>query len=428
MGFLFMADYSVLQVRIVGVAAHHTGVVGRDSDSGLSFLTKDKRSLVMFKKTQIAFLVCSIFVLSACNEQRTLTPQEQELVGQLKQERDKLGQDIDTVSAEIAQYNGGLIKAIKQVREETLKLSRDILTQRIQAIETGAKVTIVVPTSQPDPERAQALQSDIEIAKQHLVEAKAKAAQYSGGLIAAVSQSTVATQEQTLAMLEQQYLVSKYGLPLTVSSSALSTPKTGSNVKATVPNETKETPTPIEEPHVMLAADGPFGVAMGMTKEMFKGHITPIGNGTYLFDNPPKPHPDFVRYAVQISDKSGLCWIKAIGKDITTNPHGHQLQTEFDDFEEKLDQRYGKHKRTDFLTVGSIWKEPEDWMRALHKKERYLFTSWKGAEKPLPNDIASVALLATANDTNSGYLAIEYSFSNETECEQEIKAQNDAGL
>ncbi len=86
----------------------------------------------MFKKTQIAFLVCSIFVLSACNEQRTLTPQEQELVGQLKQERDKLGQDIDTVSAEIAQYNGGLIKAIKQVREETLKLSRDILTQRIQ--------------------------------------------------------------------------------------------------------------------------------------------------------------------------------------------------------------------------------------------------------------------------------------------------------
>ena len=63
MGFLFMADYSVLQVRIVGVAAPHTGVVERDSDSGLSFLTEDRRSIVMFKKTQIAFLVCSIFVL-----------------------------------------------------------------------------------------------------------------------------------------------------------------------------------------------------------------------------------------------------------------------------------------------------------------------------------------------------------------------------
>ncbi len=85
-------------------------------------------------------------------------------------------QEIETVSGEIAQYNSGLIKTIKQVREETLKLSRDIVNQRIQAIETGAKVTVIAPTSQPDSERAQSLQSEIEQAKQQLVEAKAKAA------------------------------------------------------------------------------------------------------------------------------------------------------------------------------------------------------------------------------------------------------------
>lgn len=70
----------------------------------------------MLKKTQIALLVCSIFILPACNEQRVLTPQEQALVNQLKQERGQLEQEIETVTGEIAQYNGGLIKTIKQVR------------------------------------------------------------------------------------------------------------------------------------------------------------------------------------------------------------------------------------------------------------------------------------------------------------------------
>lgn len=382
----------------------------------------------MFKKTQIAFFLCSIFVLSACNEQRTLTPQEQELVGQLKQERDKLGQEIDNVSAEIDQYNGGLIKTIKQVREETLKLSRDILTQRIQAIETGAKVTIVVPTSQPDPERAQALQRDIEIAKQQLIEAKANAAQYSGGLIAAISQSTVATQEQTLAMLEQQYLIAKYGLSLTVKVSGEPATKPVETTTATQANALVPKSESTVDENAMLATDGPFGVSMGMTKEMFKGHLTPAGNGIFIFNNPPKPHPQFEQYVVQISDKAGLCWIKAVGKDILTSRHGYQLQTNFDDFEKKLDERYGAHKRADFLASGSIWKEPEDWMTALQKKERYLFTTWSGESKALPNNLSKIGLIAAANASDKGYLTIEYSFTNEAECEQESKTKDDAGL
>lgn len=382
----------------------------------------------MLKKTQVALLACSIFILAACNEQRTLTPQEQELVGQLKQERDKLDLEIDTVSADIALYNGGLIKTLKQVREEALKLSRDIVTQRIQAIETGAKVTVIVPTSQPDPERAQALQSDIEIAKQQLIDAKTKAAQYRGGLIAAISLSTVATQEQTLAMLEQQYLVAKYGLSLSAGAPAVPTTKptgaaTASSAKTEVP-----TPEPIADENPMLVADGPFGLAMGMTKDMFKGQLTQAGNGIYLFKNPPKPHPQFEQYAVKISDKAGLCWVKGIGKDITANGQGIQLQVKFDDFEKKLDERYGSHNRTDFLSSGSIWKEPEDWMMALHKEDRFLFSIWKGEGKALGSELSQVALGANANNSSSGYIAVEYSFMNKTACDEEIKHQDDAGL
>ncbi|MFM5032450.1 hypothetical protein [Aeromonas media] len=382
----------------------------------------------MLKKTQIVLLVCSIFILPACNEQRTLTPQEQELVNQLKQERGQLEQEIETVSGEIAQYNSGLIKTIKQVREETLKLSRDIVNQRIQAIETGAKVTVIAPTSQPDSERAQSLQSEIEQAKQQLVEAKAKAAQYSGGLIAAISQSTVATQEQTLAMLEQQYLIAKYGLSLTDNVSAEPASKPVGASTATQANTLVPASESTVDENTMLATDGPFGVSMGMTKEMFKGHLTPAGNGIFIFNNPPKPHPQYEQYVVQISDKAGLCWIKAVGKDILTSRHGYQLQTNFDDFEKKLDERYGAHKRVDFLASGSIWKEPEDWMTALQKKERYLFTTWSGEGKALPNNLSKIGLIAAANASDKGYLAIEYSFTNEADCEQESKTKDDAGL
>ncbi|HDX8364583.1 TPA: hypothetical protein RQN02_003921 [Aeromonas veronii] len=386
----------------------------------------------MLKKTQIALLVCSIFILPACNEQRTLTPQEQELVNQLKQERGELEQEIETVTGEIAQYNGGLIKTIKQVREETLKLSRDIVNQRIQAIETGAKVTVIAPTSQPDPGRAQSLQSEIEQVKQQLVEAKAKAAMYSGGLIAAISQSTVATQEQTLAMLEQQHLVAKYGLSMTIGTSVESAPATKpiETNTATQTNTVVSAPAPesIADDNPMLVADGPFGLAMGMTTEMFKGQLKPAGKGVYLFDNPPKPHPQFEQYAVKISDKSGLCWVKGIGKDIMANGHGVQLKSQYDDFEKKLDERYGSHKRTDFLVAGSIWKEPQDWMMGLHKEDRYLFSVWEGGKKSLPNDLSQVALVANATNGQEGYLSLEYSFSNKNICDEEIKEHNDAGL
>ncbi|WP_429154313.1 hypothetical protein [Aeromonas media] len=385
----------------------------------------------MFKKTQIALLVCSAFILAACNEPRTLTPQEQQLVSQLKQERDRLGQEIDIVSGEIEQYNGGLIKTIMQVREETLKLSRDIVNQRIQAIETGAKVTVIAPTSQPDPERAQSLQSEIEQAKQQLVEAKAKAAQYSGGLIAAISMSTVATQEQTLALLQQQLLVAKYGLPFTVKASAEPNSKPDNSPTSSISNTVNEpamAPTSVADKGDILAADGPFGLAMGMTKEMFKGHLTPVSTGVYMLDTPPKAHPQFEQYVVKISDKTGLCWIKGVGKDIPTNGHGIQLKSEFDDFERKLDERYGSHKRTDFLVSGSLWNDPQYWMRGLQKEDRYLYSVWGKEKNPLPNELLEIGLFAGATTGDNGYLTLEYSFTNKELCDRDVEKQKDVGL
>ncbi|MFB2776804.1 hypothetical protein [Shewanella xiamenensis] len=407
------------------------------------------------KRKTVGMVLLSLVLLSACDMQKKLTPEEQQQVSSLKQELQKVDAEIGTEVTELAQYSGGLIKNIKQVRLETLKLTRDIVNQRIQAIESGSKVTITVPVTQPSIERAAALLSEIDQAKAQLAVAKENASRYSGGLVAALSLSTVATQEQTLAMLEQQYLVAKYGLsfaPFTaaennakgVSSASSSGSVAGSSgadsttadSSAAVASPLPDTPqttvqTPVAQSsheQAMLVADGPFGLAMGMTKEMFNGRLTQAKTGLYFLDKPPIPHDQFESYVVKIGEKSGLCWIKGIGKSIASNGYGLQLKGAFDEFETKLDKRYGIHERTDFLMPASIWKDPQDWMMGLVKADRYLMSVWKGEKTSLPNDLSSIALIAQAESSSSGYLALEYSFSNKEACDTEIKQIDDSGL
>ncbi|WP_372930642.1 hypothetical protein, partial [Shewanella putrefaciens] len=407
------------------------------------------------KRKTVGMVLLSLVLLSACDMQKKLTPEELQQVSSLKQELQKVDTEIGIEATELAQYSGGLIKNIKQVRLETLKLTRDIVNQRIQAIESGAKVTITVPVTQPSIERATALLSEIDQAKAQLAVAKENASRYSGGLVAALSLSTVATQEQTLAMLEQQYLVAKYGLsfaPLTPaeniakgassasssgsvagSSGADSSNVDSSAVVASPLPDTAQTNAQIPEAQSsheqsMLVADGPFGLAMGMTKEMFNGRLTQAKTGLYFLDKPPIPHDQFESYVVKIGEKSGLCWIKGIGKSVASNSYGMQLKGAFDEFETKLDKRYGVHERTDFLMPASIWKDPQDWMMGLLKADRYLLSVWKGDKKPLPNDLSSIGLLAQAESSSSGYLALEYSFSNKEACDTEIKQVDDSGL
>ncbi|MBO1896174.1 hypothetical protein HNW13_010375 [Shewanella sp. BF02_Schw] len=392
--------------------------------------SKVKGYICMKKIRQALLILIPLMLLFSCNYKKTMTPEEEQQVISLQQELQKIDNEISIATSEIAEYSGGLIKATKEVRQETLKLTRDIINQRIQSIESGAKVTITVPVTQPSEEIAASLITEIEHAKSQLLLAKDKAESYSGGLLAALSLSTVATQEQTLALLEQKYLISKYGLSFslhqTVADSSSASQLSTSN-KPELKNTATEI-TPNIENETMLIADGPFGLAMGMTKDMFNGRLAQAGNGIYLLKKPPVPHPEFETYAVKISAKSGLCWIKGVGKNIETNRYGLQIKSAFDEFETKLNQRYGLNKRNDFLMPGSLWKEPEDWMMGLKKSDRYLMTIWKGSDKPLPNDLSSIALIAQADSTNSGYLALEYSFSNKDVCDKEIDQQNDAGL
>lgn len=168
-----------------------------------------RRPTVSFCMAVIALLL-SLPITGACA--RELTPQERELVSQLQAELEKTRSDIAEANARDAALAGGLVKALIAVRLEILRTNEALIEQRIHAIEGGAKLTVAVPATNPDPKRAASLNAEIDAQRRKVEEARITASQYSGGLVHALAMSTLATGENTLAMLEQQQIIAKFGL------------------------------------------------------------------------------------------------------------------------------------------------------------------------------------------------------------------------
>jgi hypothetical protein len=138
-----------------------------------------------------------------------------------QQQLTKMKADLQTVQVELAEakvqqtmYSGGLLKSLLELRTEVLKTNEALLEQRVHALESGAKITVVVQAAQEDPIRAAQLAAEIDGQKIKLARANAEAARYSGGLIQVISLVSAATVQNTVAMLEQQQLMAKYGLGL----------------------------------------------------------------------------------------------------------------------------------------------------------------------------------------------------------------------
>ena len=83
-------------------------------------------------------------------------------VAELKSERAKVETDIDAAVTQNANLEGGLLKTLISARIELLRLNSALLQQRIHAIESGAKITISVTAAQPDADRVQKIEEDLQ--------------------------------------------------------------------------------------------------------------------------------------------------------------------------------------------------------------------------------------------------------------------------
>jgi len=175
---------------------------------------------------------------------------------------------------------------------------------------------------------------------------------------------------------------------------------------------------------------GPFGLSMGIRKEDIVGNLEEVAPFLYLTTDVPKKHSRFESYLLQISPVHGLSMVKGIGFKISTNPYGFEIKTSFEEMKEKLVKIYGKSETSDFLMNGSIWNESRDWLQGLVNGERYLFAKWDQSttRNSLPNDLETVYVGASATDTYSGCINVEYYFKNNQQSKQELELMEDDAL
>lgn len=369
------------------------------------------------------FCLLAAISLQGCGE-KDLTPEQKAYVSSLEAELLRTKQDIDTGTRSASVYSGGLIKDLISTRIEILKTNQALLEQRILAVQSKANVTVATVASKVDDDLASKLAGEIAQAKAGIASAKAEAAGYSGGLIQALKLSTIATSEQTLAMLEQQYLVAKYGLnPVRASSLSQSTPTELQTITAP--------PQTASKSDLLPPGSGPFGFEAGISGDIIEKmtgeapRLAKESENLYLLDRAPKPNDAFDQYGLVISPTVGLCVVRAVGKTIQTNDFGHQLQAGYGTMKDALTAVYGKPKTYDFLMPSSIWKDSNDWMTGLYKQDRTLAAEWKGPG--IKNNINSILIDARALARDKGYFVVEYAFNNSPECTAELKkTKNDS--
>lgn len=184
---------------------------------------------------------------NAANQVQTEVVQPEKIEG-IEEEITRLEKQIRETEAEDQKYAGGLIKALISSQLATLKQTHAMLQQRAKAslFRIGLKYTVDgQPFTPPQDAAVQLGIVERELAElaTKIAAAEAEAARYSGGLIQAVSLSTVAQMKQTQAMLDQKRLALKFSLPQYigfkdgVASTSSDTNTTNKPEKLTMPEE-----------------------------------------------------------------------------------------------------------------------------------------------------------------------------------------------
>lgn len=165
------------------------------------------------------------------------------------------------------------------------------------------------------------------------------------------------------------------------------------------------------------ANDGPFGFSMGATPSAYGCY--PLKTvGMYECKTAPKPHSSFETYIVQSSAETGICFVKGVGANVTSNSFGTSIRAETDELANQIAGRYGEPQLYDDLLPGSIWDEPRDWITGLVKKERRYTYKWESTPE---KSVDEIYLAALAIDDNTVYAVVEFYFSNYPQCEASAK-------
>jgi hypothetical protein len=174
------------------------------------------------------------------------------------------------------------------------------------------------------------------------------------------------------------------------------------------------------------AADGPFGISMGEPGDTLV-FDNDIGDGYFVLKGVPSPHSHFESYVVMFHPSTGICLFQAVGIDVPTGPDGAALKVEYEFVAGLVSKAYGNYDHYEHLADGSILAGDANYMNAIVNGEMSLQASWdEESNANLKQDIGEILLLGKATDAATGYVLLQYRFTNWAECSDKIEAENDA--
>jgi hypothetical protein len=146
---------------------------------------------------------------------------DQGQVEELKALRGNLRNDLQYYSSEMAKYPGDAIyyQLAASVVAET-RLLDALVMERINALEAGAKIEIVIPQTKPDEALAQELEGQMSSLAQLIADTERTIDPSDNSMEAQERRLALANERVTLATLRRSYFIAKYGLSAPYSASA----------------------------------------------------------------------------------------------------------------------------------------------------------------------------------------------------------------
>lgn len=138
--------------------------------------------------------------------------------GELTADIQELNSQIAAAEDRAGNYGeGSALRAMIELEIAVLSTTRAMIDQRRRAWMRGISLDYIVDgrsVEPADPETFSGIELEISSVKSKIEEARAQAAQYSGGLVLAMALLEEHTNRATLAMLQQRLAISRFGIAI----------------------------------------------------------------------------------------------------------------------------------------------------------------------------------------------------------------------
>jgi hypothetical protein len=170
-----------------------------------------------------------------------------------------------------------------------------------------------------------------------------------------------------------------------------------------------------------------FGIEMGQKANTLR--VQTIVDQFYVSVLPPKPHPEFSRYFVSLSQPTGVCSVEGVGRLHHNDRYGSNVRTAYNSVRNLLWKLYGPAIQIDKLKSGALWAGENEWVMSVAQNEREFSTVWGVATRSkIPANIEHIVLTVKASSSSTSQVRLWYQFKNHDTCLAEKDRVRASGL